>query len=152
MYVIDIRAFRAMKRGLYPNQHIHVSAWDPEGKRINGTVIGIGSKMSIRTDAGAFVEDVRAEWVRSVTVEETPLADARCNALPASEAGRRGYTVECHCTRPYGGAYWVKTPCCEGGRRNVNASDVITCPDCRWVWKIQITSDVTLWTSMGYGR
>lgn len=93
----------------------------------------------------------------------------KCHELSGrmAELGRSGAQVECHCTQLWGGQtmrydaesgtrtlrhqYWVKTPCCQGGRRNVVSGDRVTCPECGWHFRADITPARTVWTSLGYG-
>ncbi|WP_181785670.1 hypothetical protein [Streptomyces phytophilus] len=65
-----IKTLRAMQRGIYPNERVHVRVREggAEGRRVAGRIIGIGSKISVRTDGGELVEDIPAQWVQHAEV------------------------------------------------------------------------------------
>jgi hypothetical protein len=67
--MINAAALRAMKRGLHPHQRIDVDVVTPAGTRVPGTLVGVGSKVSVRS-RGALIEDIPASWIRQVWVEE----------------------------------------------------------------------------------
>jgi hypothetical protein len=87
-----------------------------------------------------------------VSLDQLP-SDARCSDRTTSRSGRIGYTVECNCTRLWSGSNWVKTPCCQAGKRGVQSDDTVCCPGCGWFWKVVISgAGRTKWVSKGLGR
>lgn len=67
MSVDNIETFHAMERGLLCDQRIEVTFLDASGERRTGSLIGVGSMLSIQSD-GVLYEDIRVSSVRSVQV------------------------------------------------------------------------------------
>lgn len=81
-----------------------------------------------------------------------PLCNMRGVDWKLSSTRRKGMQIECHCTKTWGGAYQVKTPCCDKLRRNIKTGDVLACPSCGWYWTVTIAPEGTVWTSAGHSR
>lgn len=65
MSVINAKALRILNRS---EATLHVSATLPTGEQITVRVLGMGSKVAgVRMDNGAIQEDIRPEWITSVS-------------------------------------------------------------------------------------
>jgi hypothetical protein len=66
----SLALLRAARRGLGPHQTLVVVAMLPSGEVVRGQIAGIGSRLGITTTDGRLIENVRADWVISVEVDE----------------------------------------------------------------------------------
>lgn len=99
----------------------------------------------------------KAEWLagncRYVrTLDDLPY-DSHCYDHSAiRQMSRPGHITTCSCTQMFGGSNWVKTPCCQAGRRKISSGDLVTCPSCDWYFRVFIAPAATRWISMGFGK
>jgi hypothetical protein len=61
---------RAAHQDLGPTQALVVTALLPNGTTVHGSITGVGSRLGIQASNGRLVEDVQAEWVTSVVVQQ----------------------------------------------------------------------------------
>ncbi|MGW1291019.1 hypothetical protein ACWD4N_47665 [Streptomyces sp. NPDC002586] len=116
--------------------------------RVTGTVRRNG-------EPARFIVADRSEWIagecRSATLHDFQPA-GRCYERHGAASSREGFTIACSCTQLWGGSNWVRTPCCQKGRRGVEAGDTVICPGCGWYWAVYIAPGGTCWVSMGFGK
>lgn len=65
--LFTIETIRAAKRGLYALQSLEITFLDGD-VIVTGRVVGIGSRISARTDKGRLHEDIHANRVLSMEV------------------------------------------------------------------------------------
>jgi hypothetical protein len=92
-----------------------------------------------------------ADECRAATLHDFQPA-GHCYEDHGAATGRKGFTIDCSCTQLWGGSNWVRTPCCQKGRRGVEAGDTVICPGCGWYWAVYIAPGGTRWVSMGFGK
>lgn len=84
--------------------------------------------------------------------DELP-ADTDClDRASLIKYARKGFTIDCPHTRPWGEGTQVTTPCCQASHRNVRSGDLVNCRGCGWWYRIFYDATTTRWVSCGYGK
>lgn len=95
-----------------------------------------------------------AEAAVEVTAPSQIPSDGHC-LVKSSRArwARKGFVIDCGCSKRWGKMLEVKTPCCGAVmRRNIALGDLVKCRGCDWTYRVYVfmSSGLTRWVSCGH--